>query len=53
MYHHLSAIVLSRVGPDIRSVSITGRIPDIRTIRLHDIRLIFDAGYPVIRPDIR
>ena len=30
-----------------------GRIPDIETIRTPDIRLIFNAGYLIIRPDIR
>ena len=41
------------VWPDIRPFSISGRIPDIETIRIPDIWLIFNAVYPVIRPDIQ
>ena len=41
--------ITTRVGPDIRF----GRIPDIKTIQMADILLIYNAGYPVIRPDIR
>ncbi len=37
-----------RFRPYIRPFSISGRIPDIETIRIPDIRLIFNAGYPVI-----
>ena len=54
-----------RVGPDIRIGRISGQISEIKTIRISDIRLIYDDGYPVIqsfadierwsdiRPDIR
>ena len=49
--------IKSRVGPDIRPdiqpLPIFDWIPVIKTIRLQDIRLIFDAGYLVIRSDIR
>ena len=37
-------IIPTRVGPDIRLFSIPGRIPDIETIQIPDIRL--SAGYP-------
>ena len=45
--------VLSRVGPDIQTISISGRIPDIETIQILDIRLILNAGYQVILLDIQ
>ena len=41
----LGSLLVSRVGPDIR-------IPDIETIRILDILLNYNAGYPVILPDI-
>ena len=41
-----------RVGPDIRPFSISSQKQSIETIRIPDIRLIYNAGYPAIRPDI-
>ena len=41
--------ITTRVEPDIRF----GRIPDIKTIQMADILLIYNAGYPVIRSYIR
>ena len=40
-----------RIGPDIwfgRIFSKSGRMPDIKTIRVLDIRLIYNVEYPVI-----
>ena len=42
-----------RVVPDIRPFLISCRIPDIKTIRIPDIRLISNAGYLVIRSVVR
>ena len=44
----ITIIIIIRVGPDIRQFSISGRIPDNETIQMPDIRLIYNAGYPVI-----
>ena len=57
----ISGLAIFTFRPDIRfghfyfpagypvwSFSICGQIPDIETIRIHDIRLISNAGYPVI-----
>ena len=38
-----------RVWLDVRPFSISGRIPDIESIRVPDIWLIYNAGYPVIQ----
>ena len=46
--NEISVFLSCRVGPDIRPFSISDRIPDIETIRIPDIRLIFNAGYLVI-----
>ena len=44
----IDCVVFTRVGLDIRPFSIFGRIPDIETIWIPDIRMIFNAGYSVI-----
>ena len=36
------------IWPDIHPFSISGRIPDIETIQIPNIRLIYNAGYPII-----
>ena len=38
-----------RVGPDIQPFPTSGQIPDSETIMIPDIRLISNAGYPVIQ----
>ena len=45
-------LIIIRVGPDIRQFPISGQIPDIETIRIPDIRLIYNAKYPVIRLNV-
>ena len=48
----MSPSTIFRVGPDIRFGRFSGRIPDIKTIRLQDIRQIFYSGYPAGYPVI-
>ena len=48
---HMLTKVNSRVWPDIRFGLISGRIPVIETIQIPDIWLIYNARYPVIRPN--